>query len=76
MVGERNIIREIEDNALDFIFILDRYITEYGAARSEIDYGLEIITLMKNRYKLTKTYGSSPLSSGRMGTAVFRRKEI
>jgi hypothetical protein len=74
--GEKNIIKEFEDKAVDYIVVFSRDTTEYGARSFGLDYGSEIILWIKDRYEQIKTIGLSPLSPKGFGIAIFKRKRI
>ena len=76
MVGEGNLIRELEHTAIDYLVIMDRATAEYGAAKFGVDYGNAIMEWIKDNYELIKTVGPSPLGPGKFGTAIFKRKKF
>lgn len=74
VIGEKNLVRDLEENAIDYLVVVTRPTPEHGPAFFGIDYGREIVAWIKKNYALEKLIGPDPLAYTGFGVAILKRK--
>jgi hypothetical protein len=70
---EESIIAKLDRYKVDYVVLLTRDATEYGAASFGRDYAKKIAEWVKSRYDLVKVFGDYPYTSQRGGIAIYKR---
>lgn len=70
---EESIIERLGRYKVDYVVLLTRDASEYGAASFGKDYAKKIAEWVKNSYDLVKVFGDYPYTSQRGGIAVYKR---
>jgi hypothetical protein len=73
-VGEDRMISDLAKCRIDYIVILSRDTTEYGARAFGYDYAGKIYSWITDNYELVKQFGPIPNTSDEFGVAIFKRK--
>ena len=70
---EARIVQALEKNRPDWIVVLSRDLTEYGVTRygSKGQSGEQIISWMKDKYKVSASQGGDPLDPKQMGGIIY-----
>ena len=70
---EARIVQALEKNRPDWIVVLSRDLTEYGVTRygSKGQSGEQIISWMKDKYKVSASQGGDPLDAKQVGGIIY-----
>lgn len=74
IIGEDNILRQLELHAIDYILITNRPTFEYGYPFFGIHYGRSIAQWIVDNYSLEKVIGPFPFTSQEFGAAIYKKK--
>jgi hypothetical protein len=71
---QRQIIRQIDSEQVEYIALVERDTSEYGSAVFGIDCAKEIAAYIAGNYLAYKFFAGSPFESAGAGTRLFKRK--
>jgi hypothetical protein len=74
--GGQAILSEFQAHPPDYIVLVDRDVTEYGAVHFGVEgYGAEILHWIRQEYALVVRMGPAPFSSPNFGMEILKRRE-
>jgi hypothetical protein len=74
-IGEARMVKELNDAAIDYIVLTQRYTPEYGYPCFGVDYGKAVMSWINDNYEVVKVIGDKPYAGkGGYGMAIYRKK--
>ncbi|MCX5667175.1 MAG: hypothetical protein NTY34_02550 [Candidatus Omnitrophica bacterium] len=74
ITSEDKIISQFSESHADYIVIVARDTSEYGASSFGVDYAIVLNSWIKKNYELLKLIGPYPFTTNHYGIAIFKKK--